>query len=57
LEEKKIPINPLSAVVELELLGNRIEAAELMNVGLDILNRNDLDRIRNTIKSSYTQTR
>ena len=35
LEEKKIPINPLSAVVELELLGNRIEAAELMNIGLD----------------------
>jgi hypothetical protein len=31
----------MTAVEELELLGNKIEAAELMNVGLDTLNRQD----------------
>ena len=55
LGEKNVQINPLNAVVELELLGNRIDVSQLMEVRLDSLNRNDLDRIRNSIKSNLVR--
>jgi hypothetical protein len=39
LDERRVQINPLNAVVELELLGTRIDFAQLMEVRLDTLNR------------------
>jgi hypothetical protein len=55
LDERRVQINPLNAVVELELPSNRIDFAQLLEVRLDTLTRNGLDKIRNAIKGNYVR--
>ncbi len=46
--------NPMNAVQALETLGCELEFAELGDLRLDSVNRPDVDRIRQAIKSSFT---
>jgi hypothetical protein len=43
----------MNFVIELEFLGCQLERFELTDVKLDELNRNDLDRVRNALKTSF----
>ena len=43
----------MNFVLELEFLGGQLEKFELTDIKLDDLNRNDLDRVRNALKTSF----
>ena len=53
IKSKASRIEPMNFVLELEFLGCQLEKFDLNDIKLDELNRNDLDRVRNALKTSF----